>query len=443
MNAAGSNERRVLIVSPAFPPLSTPDLQRVRMSLTHYADCGWKPVVLTVVPRYHEGVCEEALLSTIPADVPVHRCSALPLGLSKWIGLRNLGLRAWWPLLLAGSRLIRREKIDLVFFSNTQFMTFTLGRLWRFIHRTPYVIDLQDPWRTDAYERPGAPKPPGGWKYRLARANAWALEGWSYRRAAGFISVSEDYLRDLSVRYRWFNRVPSEVIRFGASEADLRAAQALPAPSQPPAPGVVRLVYTGAAGPIMPHAVRVLFQALKRFRDRQPAAASRLRLEFVGTSYAPAGRAVQTILPEAAAFGVDDLVTEIPVRLGHLEALQWQARADALLLLGSRDPAYSPSKLYPYFLTGRPMLGVVFAESVLAALMRTLGGSVLAEFQENGPTEAADTAIMGFFEWALAGFPPGSVPPRNEKYFREEFLSEALTRKQCLLFDRALQGQTK
>lgn len=443
MKAVGSNERRVLIVSPAFPPVSTPDLQRVRMSLPHYRACGWQPVVLTVAPKYHEGVGEEALLTTIPPEVLVHRCSTLPLGLSKWFGLRNLGLRAWWPLFFAGSRLIRREKIDLVFFSNTQFMTFTLGRLWRLFHGTPYVIDLQDPWRTDAYERPGAPKPPGGWKYRLARANAWALEGWSYRRAAGFISVSEDYLRSLSTRYRWFSKVPSEVIRFGASEADLRAAQALPASGPSPTPGVVRLVYTGAAGPIMPHAIRVLFQALKRFKARHPEAASRLRLEFVGTSYAPAGRAAPAVLPEAAAFGVEDLVTENPVRLGHLEALQWQARADALLLLGSRDLAYSPSKLYPYFLTGRPMLGVVFAESVLGALMRTLGGSSLAEFREDGPTDTAEMAIIGFFEQALTGFPPGSVTPRNEKYFREEFLSDALTRKQCLLFDRAVSGQTK
>ena len=53
--------RRLLIVSPHFPPLNAPDHQRVRMSLPHYAACGWEPVVLCIARDRQSGVMEEDL----------------------------------------------------------------------------------------------------------------------------------------------------------------------------------------------------------------------------------------------------------------------------------------------------------------------------------------------------------------------------------------------
>ena len=44
--------RKVLIVSPHWPPVNAPDLQRVRMSLSYYRQYGWEPVVLAVHPDY-------------------------------------------------------------------------------------------------------------------------------------------------------------------------------------------------------------------------------------------------------------------------------------------------------------------------------------------------------------------------------------------------------
>ena len=205
------------------------------MSLPYYRQHGWEPVVLAVRPDDVAGSREPELEQTYPADVRVVRCRALPLRWTRWIGLGNLGLRAWWPLLRAGSRLIKGERFDLVLFSNTQFITFTLGPLWRRWFGIPYVIDLQDPWRTDSYERPGAPPPPGGRKYLLARCLAFLCEGPTYRRTAGFISVSPRYLSDLARRYPWFQNKPQATIRFGVSAADFEYVRFHP-------PGGARLV---------------------------------------------------------------------------------------------------------------------------------------------------------------------------------------------------------
>ena len=432
--------RRLLIVSPQFPPLNAPDLQRVRMSLPYYRACGWEPIVLCVHDHLLEGVREPELMLTVPPDIRVVRCGAFSPRWTRWIGLRNLGNRCWLHFLITGIRLIRREKIDLVFFSNTQFTTFPLGRIWRAFCGVRYVFDVQDPWRTDYYERRGSRSPPGGWKYQFARLQAWLLEGWSYRRVSGVMSVSPSYLADLRARYPAFRHVPTAVIRFGASREDLVQAQAMPPPSHRylREHGEIHFLYTGASGPVMPHSLTVLFDGLRHYREQHPERARRLRFHFLGTSYTAPGQGVNSVMPVAEACGVADQVQEIPHRLGHLECLRLQLEADVLLLPGSSDLAYSPSKLYPYYLTGRPALGIVFRDSIMEGLLDGLNCAFMVRFREHDPKNEAHAGLAKFFDLAIAGFPPGSLPVRNDAFFNQHYLAESLTREQCELFAQAL-----
>ncbi len=431
--------KKLLIISPHFPPLNAPDMQRIRMSLPHYPAGGWEPVVLTMQDEFQDGVREPELLGTVPPAVRIIRIPALSPRTARWIGLGNTGLRMLPYLLWHGTRLLRAEHFDLVFFSTTQFITFPLGRLWRSWFGVPYVIDIQDPWRTDYYERSGSRRPPGGWKYQFARLQAWLLEGWTYRRAGAIMSVSADYLTELRARYPWFAGVPAEVIRFGGSREDITHAGAH-SPAQPlfsRTQGEIHLLYTGASGPVMPHSLAVLFDGLRRYREQWPERAARLRFHFVGTSYVAPGKGKVSVLPVAAACGVADLVQEIPHRIGHLEALRWQQQADALLLPGSSDLAYSPSKIYPYYLTSRPILGLVFRDSVMESLLDELGCAYMVRFADHEPKQQAYADLAAFFDLAIAGFPPDSRPVRNEQLFHRTYLAEQLTRVQCALFDRA------
>jgi hypothetical protein len=434
--------KKLLIISPHFPPLNAPDLQRIRMSLPYYAACGWEPVILTIEDKYQDGVREPELLATIPAGTRIIRIPAIPVRLARWFGMGNTGLRMLPYLLWHGSRLLAGEKFDVVFFSNTQFITFPLGRIWRSWFGVPYVIDIQDPWRTDYYERRGSRRPPGGWKYQFARFQAWLLEGWSYRRAGAFMSVSLRYFEELGARYSWFSRLPAEVIRFGGSREDMRhaAAHPLTEPLYDRTNGQIHLLYTGASGPVMPHSLAVLFDGFRRYREQWPERAARLRFHFVGTSYVAPGKGVPSVLPVAMACGVGDQVSEIPHRIGHLEALRWQQEADALLLPGSSDLAYSPSKLYPYYLTGRPILGLVFRDSVMENLIDELRCAYTVRFADLEPKQPAYADLARFFDLAIAGFPPETRPARNELLFNATYLAEQLTRQQCALFDRAVAG---
>jgi hypothetical protein len=303
----------------------------------------------------------------------------------------------------------------------------------------PYVIDIQDPWRTDYYERPEAPRPPGGRKYFLARLVARVLEEPVYRRAAGFISVSEPYLTDLGKRYPWFGAKPQATIRFGVSATDFAKIR-----ERPPAgaalwrdPGKLNLLYTGASGPIMPHALNQFFRAFKTYIEQHPDHARRFHFNFFGTSYVPKGQGTPSVLPVAGKHGLSEYVTEIPYRLGHLESLALLDQADALLLLGSSDRAYSPSKLYPYFLSGKPILSIVFHDSYLETILGELNCSIIASFDSGLPENAAEEPIHRFLDLALAGFPSEAMPVRSEEFFNQNFLAETLTSHQCELFNLA------
>lgn len=415
-------------------------MQRIRMSLPYYRAHGWEPIVLCVGEAWQHGVREPELDQTIPPDIKIVRVPALPLRWTRLIGMGNLGLRCWLHFLIAGTRLIRREKIDLIFFSNTQFVTFTLGRIWRALFDTPYVFDMQDPWRTDYYERKGSRRPPGGWKYQIARAMAWALEGWSFRRVGAVMSVSPAYLDDLRVRIPHLATVPSAVISFGASLEDIAKAKAMAPPSHryTRERDELHVLYTGASGPVMPHSLTVLFQGLKLYHERSPTRARRLRFHFLGTSYVAPGFGKNSVIPVAETCGITNQVEEIPHRLGHLECIRLQIEADILLLPGSSDLAYSPSKVYPYYLSQRPTLGLVFKNSVMEGLLDELACAYMVRFNADEAKESAHEALCRFFDLAFAGFPAGTFPVRNDAYFNTRFLAETLTANQCALFDQAV-----
>ena len=428
--------KRVLLISPHFPPVNAPDCQRIRMSLRFYRESGWDAVVLAVHPRHRADWHDESLKESLPTDVPVHYCEALPLQYTRLLGIQNLGLRCLLALHRKACALLREGHFDLVFFSTTQFMVMPLGLLWQRRFGVHYVIDLQDPWRSDYYERPGSPRPPGGWKYQFARLTAWMFEERTFRGAKGFISVSHYYFRNLGARYPWFGAKPTQVIPFGAPQADFDFLRRQPGRGQLAPAGKIHLVAAGALGPGFSHALRVLFSGLKRLRMQQPALADRLRLHFVGTSYAQPKMAVLSARPIAEAYGVDDLVEEMPYRIGYLDSLRLMQAADALLILGSDDLAYSPSKIYPCYLTQRPILGLAHHGSLLQYLLGQLHACQVVSLLSPG----LETAPPHEVAWLLALAAEGRLPATagQEAWFQSHLSARACTARQCTFFEYAL-----
>ncbi|HEY0863720.1 MAG TPA: glycosyltransferase [Lacunisphaera sp.] len=385
--------KRVLVISPHFPPVNAPDMQRVRVALPYFVAAGWEVTVLTVADPTPTAPSEPELEATVPAAVRVvraHCCSRRWTGL---LGINNVALRSLPFLFLAGCRLLGGRRHDVVYFSTTMFIVLPLGRLWKMLSGVPYVIDLQDPWITDYYERPGAPPPPGGWKYRFAQGLGRVLEGWTMRGAASLLAVSDDYLGTLRRRYPSLHGTPATELPFGSPDPDLAHLRATLAqrPALLPAGGV-RLAFAGALGPGQLAAVEVLFAALAEARR----AGTRVSVHFFGTSYDPAARPVTLAL--AAQYGLQDCVHEQPGRLRYFEALQVTLEAEANLLLGSTDLAFTPSKILAVLAAARPVLAIAPAGSAMINRLAGLEQGCVS-FPNGKPEPASVRAIA---EWLQA-----------------------------------------
>src|ERR1700722_16554905 len=305
--------RKVLIVSPHFPPINAPDMQRTRLALPYLRAYGWEPCVVAVDPGMVEGgVIEPLLEDTYPADIRIIRVKGIPPGGTRWMGIGSLWLRCGSALRSAGEKLLSEEKFDLVFFSTTQFDAFALGPIWKSRFGVPYVLDYQDPWINDYYSRTRT-RPPGGWlKFGFSQWTARRREPNVLRNASGVIAVSAAYGATLARNYPWFEAVNATVLTFGAAKEDLVTARKH-RPDEPLIPfgdGHFHHVYTGRCGPDMSMSLTILFRAFKNFLAARPGEAERVRFHFIGTDYAPRPLGREWVMPVARAEGVEAYVSE-------------------------------------------------------------------------------------------------------------------------------------
>lgn len=401
---------RLLIVSPHFPPVNAPDMQRVRVSLPYFTAAGWEVTVLTVADPTPTAPLEPELGATVPAGVRVERAFCLSRRWTGWLGINNVALRSLPFLFLAGCRLLMDRRYDVVYFSTTMFIVLPLGRIWKMLSGVPYVIDLQDPWVSDYYDRPGAPRPPGGWKYRVAQGLARALEGWTMRGVAHVIAVSQSYLDTLRTRHPELRATPATALPFGSPDPDLALAAARRRSRAPLLPaGGMRLAFAGALGPGQLAAVEVFFAALAvARRSGLPVSA-----HFFGTSYSPQGRPATLAL--AARYGLSDCVHESPGRLRYFDALQVTLEADANLLFGSTDLPFTPSKMLAMLAAGRPVLSLAPAGSAMTDRLAGLSQPCVT-FPADGPREAAVGETVTWLQDLAAGRALAAEPALLERY---------------------------
>lgn len=388
--------RRVLIVSPHFPPANGADAHRVRMVIPFLRDSGWDPIVLAVDPDTLAVPRDPWLAAGIPKDIEIRRVRALSLGWRRVPGLGSIDFRALPALRNAGLQLCRDKQVDLVYFSTTAFALHLLGPYWWRITGTPFVIDYQDPWVNDYYrKRPGA-TPPGGWlKHRVVDFLSRRFEPRVLRDTAGITSVSRAYPEQLRRRYEWITDLPIAVLPFpGAARDFLRVGEANDSRSPiPVADGLRHWVYVGRGGNDMTAAVSGLFRALGEWRTTNPRDFASTRLHFIGTSYAAVGEGSKSFEELAKQMGLGGIVSETPDRIPYSMTLRCLLDAHALIVPGSDDPGYTASKIYPYLLARKPLLAIFHRSSSVVDVINSVGGGIVVTFNEHTTTARLSESI--------------------------------------------------
>lgn len=405
--------KRVLFISPHFPPVNAPDMHRLRQILPYLCQNGWDPVVFAIDPEMVEGSRDDLLLQTVPDDVPVFHAGAFSTRLTRQVGLGNLGFRSWFQLRRAVSRYLAENKVDLICFTTTVFTAIAHGPYWQRKHGVPFVVDLQDPWRNDYYLT--LPKHERPRKFRFDHWQKSRLEAQTMPHAAGVMAVSRPYIETMHNRYPVLADRPALALPFAAAPGDFDVAAAQP--GQPPIkPGKISLRYVGARGPDMTTALRILFRAVKAGLERQPELFGLISLEFIGTSYAAAGRGVERVMPVAREEGVADMVTERTDRQPYFDALRLLMDADVLMIIGADNPAYSASKAYGYVMARRPLIAILRGESNTAALLNATRSARVCTFDDLGDLAAPVAAMVDLIAEVVAAL---AVPDTDWAAFEE------------------------
>lgn len=362
--------KSALIVSPHFPPSTLAGVHRARHLANHLPDHGWSPTVVCVDPRYHTEKLDPDLARMAQRPIDLVQTPALPAALTRPFGVAgDIGLRGYFHLRQAVARLCRTRRPQAVLITGSPYYPMLMGSWIRRAFDIPVVLDFQDPW----VARNGATAPP--WtKAALSRALSTQFEPRAVRGADFITSVSALQNEELRQRCPWVSEDRMAAIPIGGDPEDFRALRGGGGAPANAANNRRTFVYVGTALPRATPLLDALMSAVAGLRRDYPRLAATLSFRFVGTSNQPNDTSTFRVRPLAERHGVSDLVTEEPARVPYLEALGILANAHALLMIGSDEPHYTASKIYPGLMSGRPWLSLFHEQSSAHRILSEAGG---------------------------------------------------------------------
>ncbi len=429
--------KNVAIIGADFSPSSLPPAVRIRFFARHLPEFGWNPIIVTTDPKYYESPVDPENEALLLPGLEVIRTKAIPASMSRRIGIGDLGIRSLWSQWRSVSRLCRERRIDLVFIPVPPNFTMPLGRLLHFQYGVPYVIDYIDPWITEYYwTLPRSQRPP---KHAAAYAVARLVEPVSIRKAGGITGVSQGTIDSVLSRYPRLKAklAATAAIPYGGEPADFEYVRLHPRQQRifDRQDGLIHVCYVGACIRPMFETVKALFAAVAEGLKTDRELFSRLRLHFVGTSYAPSQAEIKVTAPLAEAAGIADIVDEHPGRLPYLEALQVLLDSHGVLVIGSDAPHYTASKVFPGILSRRSMLAIFHQESSVVDIMRrTQSGSVVTYGEGNPPAAHVPEIRSALTE--ILRRPADYHPPTQWSEF-DRYTTREATRELAAVFDAA------
>lgn len=420
--------KTVLIIMPQFVPSSYPPANRVRLFCNHLEKFGWQPVVLTVEPRFLEEEPDWDFARLVPAGLEVVRTKALPVRWTRRLGIGDLGIRSFFFQMAAARKLCRERKIDLLFIPGPPWHTFLVGPRIKKEFGIPYVMDYIDPWVMSLGEN----DPPWTKAYWF-RKMALFLEPFAVRDVDHIVAVSDGTNEGVRKRYSFLAPQKCSGIPYGGEPADFDFVAGKPGgnPFFAPGDGFFHFVYMGAMLPKGYDTLRALFQALRQIREKAPDHYRRLRLHFIGTTYA-ANPEKGLVVPVAEEMGVGDIVSEYPRRIPYLDAVTVQSQADANLVLGTTETHYTASKIYPCIMAKKPILAIFHGASSVVRVMRsTNAGELIAHDSQ----ETVDCRVDEIRNTIIRMISPAYTKPETDWGAFERYTSATMTGQLAAIFD--------
>lgn len=390
--------KTVVIVAPHFLPGFLPSVHRSRLWAYHLAEFGWTPVILATDPAYYECQVLPEMLDLLPCGLEVIRTRAVPVKPVRVVG--DIGIRSLYWYWRALSALARSRKIDFLLFTIPASVPSLLGPCVYRRFGIPYGIDYIDPWvpETPQHHRRFS-------RHWFADRLSRMLEPIAVRDARLITGINAAYFESVLRRHpRLATRAVTAGMPYGGSDRDYEALDRNPRELFlfDPADGMIHMIYAGALLPKAFGVLDSLLSGVALMQRTDPARAARLRIHFVGTGIHESDpESGHTVKPFIEKHGLAAIVSELPSRIGYLDVLNHLRHATAILVIGSTEPHYSPSKIYQAFMSQRPVFALLHERSTAVATLRQSRAGQVITFNESAMPDAGAmlAALEQFLAW--------------------------------------------
>ena len=431
MKPLPTRSRTLLFVSPHFPPDSAAGTHRARILAPHLAKFGWRPVLLTVDPTGIEGDVDRELAASVPGDLDIVRVTPWSSTWTRRVGFGDLGLRAYRALGRSARQAAHSGNVDAVLVTTYPTYPALIGAALKRSAGVPFVLDLQDPWVGSWGKEVG----PGGvpdLRSRASRALAVRLERRAASAVDALMSVTTRTMEELVARVPATATRPQLELPIGWEPADWDRVrrEARPNGLFDPHDGHFHVCAVGTLLPTARGAVRAFLDGVAQVA--RTADGRRLKVWFIGTSNERRADAPAAVAPLAARAGVSNIVCEHPPRLAYFDALRVLRDAGAVLVLGSGEPHYTPSRVFPAIASRRPIIARLHplspASDLLASVATTRPVHLISCTGQHSEEARA-------FAEALTKVVACSAPAASNDAPLASFTGEALARRVGALLD--------
>lgn len=412
--------KKILIISPHFPPSNLTAVHRTRFFANHLPELGWEPIILTVHEKYYEEELDYNLEKLLPNNLRIEKVTAFRITKPRVIG--DIGLRGFFQLYKKAKQLVISEKVDFLYIPIPSFYCALLGRWLHEKTGIKYGIDYIDPW---VHEFPGSNKIFS--RHWFATKVSGFLEPIATKKASLITGVAQSYFDGVIERNHLIKQSCEFLaIPYGSEESDHKAIKEMNLKPYlfEKNLGKVQMVYAGA---MLPKAYTLLEEIFKAIRNNKEQFSS-VEFHFIGSGKSANDPGGYNVKPLAEKYGLwQSVVFEYPKRIPYLDVLIHLNAADGVFILGSTELHYTPSKVYQAVLSAKPIFAVLHAESTgVKVINDSKAGIVLGFTGENDLHKIHDNFNI-LFQQYIIGIPSFNLENTHQQEF-EKYSAEEVTK---------------
>lgn len=378
--------KKILIIAPHFPPSNLAGVHRSRLFAQHLPSFGWEPVMLTIHEKFYEEELDWNLFKLLPNELRIEKVNAYRITKPRMVG--DIGLRGFLQLRKRALQLLKNEKFDFVYISIPSFYVSLIGPYLYKRTGVKYGIDYIDPW---VHDFPGSDKLFS--RHWFSKKLSKWLEPIAVKQAALITGVAESYYGGVIERnpellsHCIFGAMP-----YGGEIKDHEYVKEL---------GIqtylfeksdkIQLVFAGAVMPKSILIIKYIFSCIKNNLEKF----KNIEIHFIGTGKVANDGKGFHIKEMAQNYGLwQSVVFEYPKRIPYLDVLSHLAAAKGIMVIGSTEPHYTPSKIYQAILSDKPVLAFLHEKSNAVNLFQSKQIGQLVAINETMNEQAFEVSFL-------------------------------------------------